>query len=52
MTGAALGGGRTTLNKNRRFGPYAGLPSGFNLNEYRTNRVSSKEYTNTLQTFE
>ena len=52
MTGATPGGKRT-YSKNRRFGPYNGLPSGFNnLNGYQSNRISSKEYNNTLQTFD
>ena len=52
MTGAVVSGGRT-LTKNRRFGPYLGMPSGFiNMNDYRTNPSKSKEHTNTLQTFE
>lgn len=32
MTGAALGGSRRAFSKNRRFGPYGGIPSGLNLN--------------------
>ena len=54
MTGAVVSGGRT-LTKNRRFGPYLGMPSGYiNLNDYRTTNPSkSKEHhTNTLQTFD
>ena len=33
MTGAALGS-KGAYSKNRRFGPYGGIPSGLNLNGY------------------
>ena len=51
MTGAAQGN-RGIYSKNRRFKPYGGLSTGLNLNGYMSNRISSKEYTNPLHTFD